>query len=215
MNHCPTPNIGSAASEKYTTHTPGACGRCCRSTYRCHQPAGTSRDVVPSSASRRGSCLLLCWVGRAVRARGLQQAFARSILGIVDDRAIPGQPMGAPPHQADQDPKLITPAKRRRAQVPWKSRNALAAMPTTSASADPKRHGPLETLLDRDPPDQHGREHEAGHHPVQPFGILSLVEHPQQEEHQAADQRHDQRRADGDHHVVGQSLVKASGHAAA
>ena len=77
---------------------------------------------------------------------------------------------------------------------------------------DAERRGPLKPLFDRDPADQHGREHEAGHDPVQPLCELSLVEHLQQEEHQAADQHHDQRRADGDHDIIGHGLVQSACH---
>src|SRR5262245_16172611 len=50
------PKIGSAASEKYTTHTPGACGRRRRSTNRCHHDLPLAADAFridqPSSSSK-------------------------------------------------------------------------------------------------------------------------------------------------------------------
>ncbi len=47
---------------------------------------------------------------------------------------------------------------------------------------------------------------------LQPPLEVALVENLDQEEHQAADQHHDQRRADGDDQVIDQRFVEPAGH---
>src|SRR5262249_29707090 len=64
----------------------------------------------------------------------------------------------------------------------------------------------------RDAGDEDGAEDEEEEDPLQPAVVLADVEDFEQEEDEAADQRHDQRRADGDGDVVGQSFLRSVGH---
>ena len=153
---------------------------------------------------------LVTLVGGPFETRHLQQALARGVLRVVDHRAVPGEFVGTPPDDRDQAP-IDDPAELPD-PVATELDELVRRQTDRDCQCDSERHRAFEPLLDRDPRDQHRSEHETGHHPSQSRGIVSLIEHPDQKEHQATDQRHDQRGADREHDVVGQGLLKAAGH---
>ena len=134
-----------------------------------------------------------------LQPRRAQQPFSRGIFRVVHQRAVPGQLPGAERNQAKQP--------RRHGKRIEK--------PEGEQQGHHQQHAPIQLrllhpLLDPDPRDQHHPPHEADQHPLDAGGVLAPIHHLQQKEHQAADQRHDQHRADRDRHVVGQRQFPAS-----
>ena len=170
-------------------------------------PAGGQLARGRALDVRRGGALR----GLAFQPGDLQQAFARGVFRVVDHRAIPGELVGAPPDQRDQSP-VDDPREGDQSARAVELHKLVGGHAHGNGQRDAKRRGPLKSLCDRDPPDQHRSEHEARHHPAQPIGIIAAVEHGQQKIHQAADQRHDQGRRQRHHDIVGRRLVESFGH---
>ena len=138
-----------------------------------------------------------------------QQTFAGVALGFVDQRAVPSELVGTGPdhgHQQQVDQPIQA------TQQALELDEAVQGQQGDQCQGDREQACPPTPFFDRNPGQEHRGEHEQREDVVQPAAIIASVEDLQQEKQQAADQRHDQRRADGDHQVVDQGFVESASH---
>src|ERR1017187_7392577 len=129
-------------------------------------------------------------------ASGLKQTTAGSIFILVNESAIPSQLVRAPPNDAEQDQAQnkcgmnshqVKPGRRRQCQTI--NRRASGA------------------FFNPDSRNEHHGHDKPEHHPAHTADGFSLEKNFDQKKTQAADQQHDQHRADADHEIVGKSFV--------
>ena len=120
---------------------------------------------------------------------------------FVDQRAIPGQLVGAPPGEPQHGSR-----KEHGVEEPHEDQHH------RSGQRQGQHGRSLFALLDRNPRDQHDGKDIQAEDVHQSSRVAAVVENGQQKEDQAAHHRHDQRRADGDRHVIGQRFVESASH---
>jgi hypothetical protein len=139
------------------------------------------------------------------QSRGLQQALPRGVLAFVDHRTVPGQFVGAPEDDGDQsDVERQAETGHHAAEFHEPGQHHQHGQ----RQRDGEQRGVLAALVDRDPSDQHRGKYKTTEGPAHPALVFALVKRLDQEENQAADQDHDQRRTDGDHDIVGQRFLR-------
>ena len=135
-----------------------------------------------------------------IEADRFQQPFAGILLVLVDQRAVPSELIGRPPGQRDQA-HVDAEAERRR-HVPLEPHELVDRQQGDDGQGKSEQRRPLSPAFDGNPADQDRADDEQSEDTVQPQLKIAVVEDLQQEEHQAADQRDDQRRTDGDDQII-------------